>query len=102
MDAGAEIGHQVTEGAGFPPFVEGFERLRYAVRGRSDLVGIDGVALPAVFRAWESGVPSGQRLATDEVFLHGCYIRRTFLLSLPFCPAWPQGCATNYVHSGRS
>src|SRR5262245_13970406 len=98
MNAGAEIGHQVAEGAGLPPFVESLERLRHAIGGRGDLVGVDRVALPAELRAWESRVPKDQCLAMDEALLHGRYIGRRLFLLIDNSRAWPEGCTLNYVH----
>src|SRR5881275_2445472 len=45
VDALAEVGHQVAEGAGLPPLVERLEALGDAVGGRRDLIGIDRVEL---------------------------------------------------------
>jgi hypothetical protein len=62
VDPLPEVGHQVAERTGLPAFVEGLECLRHAVGGRRDLVGVDGIALPARPRR----VPGAQGLATDE------------------------------------
>ncbi len=58
----AEVGHQVAEGPCLPPLVEGLEALGDAVGRRSDLVGVDRVAL----LAGHGGVPEDQGLAADH------------------------------------
>ncbi len=69
MDAGAKVRHQVAKRASLPSLVERFERFGHAVGGRRDLVGVDGVALPAVLGAGKGRIPENQGLATDEAFL---------------------------------
>ena len=47
MDPLAEVRHQVAERARLPALVEGLEALGDAVGGGRDLVGVDGIQLPA-------------------------------------------------------
>src|SRR6185503_14675234 len=102
MHAGAEVGHQIPEGASFPAFVEGFERLRHAVGGRGDLVGVDSVPFPTVLSTGKRGIPENQRLAADEPFLRGLRFCQMPFGNGLYSRAWLEGCTTNYVHLGRS
>src|SRR5581483_8424511 len=64
MDALAEVGHQIAERSGLPALVERVEALGYAVGGRRNLIGVDGVEL---FPAAENlQVPEDERLAADD------------------------------------
>ena len=62
MDAGPEVGHEVSEGPRLPAFIESLEALRDAVGGRRDLVGVDRVE----FSAGGLRVPEDERLAADR------------------------------------
>ena len=65
VDALPEVGHQVTEGAGLPALVERLQALGHTVRGRSDLVGVDRIAL----LAGNGRIPEDQGPAADPVCL---------------------------------
>ena len=52
----AEVGHQIAERSGLPAVVERFQAFGNAIGRRRNLVGIDGVEFPPVFRspaAWD-------------------------------------------------
>src|SRR5688572_27746211 len=98
MDTGAEVGHQISERAGLPTFVKGFERLGDAVGGGRDLVGVDSVPFPAVFGTGKGRIPENQGLSTDQPFLPVVNLcQRPFKIGV-YGRAWPEGCTTNYVH----
>ena len=73
MDAGAEVGHQIAERAGLPPLIEGLEALGHAIRGRCDLIRVDGVQL--LFLSEDLQVPENERLAANGAG-RGCCIGR--------------------------
>ena len=97
MDARPEVGHQVAERAGLPPFVQRLERLGDAVGGRRDLIGVDGVQFLSFPRHFQ--VPEDQRPAADDaVTADGVSGRRgRSLKGLEAC-AGLETCRPNRVH----
>ena len=80
VHAGAEAGHQVAEGPGFPALVQGIEALRHAVGGGSDLIGVNRVELPGQARAGKAhGIPEDERRPGDQAAAAG---RRSFARGL--------------------
>jgi hypothetical protein len=69
MHARAEIGHQITEGAGLPPRVERIEAFRHTVGRGGDLIRVDRVELLLLSEDLE--VPEDQRLSADHLRRHG-------------------------------
>ena len=61
MDARAEIGDEMTEGAGLPALVEPIEALGHAIGRRGDLIGIDRVALLAPAAAASQTISASPR-----------------------------------------
>ena len=96
MNTGAKVGHEIPEGARLPSFVQCLEALGYAVGGRGDLIGIDGVEFAAVSGASELRIPENQRTSPNRPHVgsaggHSCReIRQS--------NARPQLHATDYLH----
>ena len=58
----AEVRHQIAERSGLPALVERLEALGHTVSRRSDLIGVDGVELPAGL----ARIPENQRGPSHE------------------------------------
>src|SRR5205085_917977 len=88
VDALAEVRHQVPERSRLPPLVQRLEAFRHTVRGRRDLVRIDGVEL--LLSARDLEVPENQGATPD----HSCH-------ALFILPPW-QRCTSPMATRGGS